>query len=555
MPDADEKREVSDRVWRAGAAAILIAGALLRLYDLDLVPLHHDEGVNGNFVKLLVRDGVYQYDPENYHGPTLFYLSAIIPWISRLLPGGALGDRYGLTTFTMRFVPAAFGIATIGLILLLRKRMGKIAVLTAAGALAVSPGAVYLSRYFIHESLLVFFTLAAVIVALKFHETAKAGYLLLLAGLAGLVFATKETAIITAGVLVVAWAMTFAVFRKPSETVDPAEEESQKTGAPRSITDRSGGASGVGILALAGLSVFVAVNILLYSSFFTNYPKGVYDAVKTFTHWSKTGTQVHTQPWSTYLVWMWRKESTLLLLGLAGIALALWRRRDRFAVFTALWALGVIAAYSIIPYKTPWLMLNFLLPLALSSGRLLQELSTGARNTARKLIPLAIAFAALGLSIYQTIRLNFFRYDDPSQVYVYVHTVREFLPLVDQIERISKQAGTGEQTEILITAREYWPLPWYLRNYSRVSYHNGLVQSDAWIVVGSMDQQPNLQSFLGERYILVKSDANPIGSFTLRPGHELVLFVRRDVAEELPAANGYRVGSARIAGAEEPDPW
>jgi uncharacterized protein (TIGR03663 family) len=530
MPVVDEKREVSDSVWRASAAAILTASALLRLYDLELVPFHHDEGVNGNFVKILVREGVYQYDPENYHGPTLFYLSAIIPWGSRLLSGG--GDRYGLTTFTMRFVPAAFGIATIGLILLLRKRMGKIAVLTAAGALAVSPGAVYLSRYFIHESLLVFFTLAAVIVALKFHETAKSGYLLLLAGLAGLVFATKETAIITAGVLVIAWAMTFAIFRKPSETVDPGEGESEKAGAPRSITDRSGGASGVAILAIAGLSVFVAVNILLYSSFFTNYPKGVYDAVRTFAYWSKTGTQVHTQPWSTYLVWMLRIESTLLLLGLAGIALALWRRRDRFAVFMALWAFGVIAAYSIIPYKTPWLMLNFVLPLGLSSGYLLQELYTRARNTGRKLIPLAIAFAALGLSIYQTINLNFFRYDDPSHVYVYVHTVREFLPLIEQIERISKQAGTGEQTEILVTAPDYWPVPWYLRNYSRITYYHGLVHSNAAIVVAALDHHSHLEEFLGDRYVLVKSDANPMGSFTLRPGHELVLFVRRDVAEK-----------------------
>jgi uncharacterized protein (TIGR03663 family) len=532
MPDEDDKREVSDRVWRAAAVAILIAGALLRLYDLDLVPLHHDEGVNGGFVKILVREGVYQYDPENYHGPTLFYLSAVIPWVSKLLFGSVSGDRYGLTTFTIRFVPAAFGIATIGLILLLRKRMGTIAVLTAAATLAVSPGAVYLSRYFIHESLLVFFTLAAVIVALKFYETASSAYLLLLATLAGLTFATKETAIISAGVLVTALAITLALtrFRESRERAEPAQSESEKTASPRSIVVRSGGAAGVAIVAVAGLSVFVAVNILLYSSFLTNYPEGVYDAVKTFAFWSRTGTRVQTQPWSTYLIWMWRKETVIFLLGSAGIALALWRRSNRFAVFTTLWALGLIAVYSIVPYKTPWLMLNFVLPLALSSGYLLQELYTCANNTARKLMPLAIAFVAIGFSTYQTISLNFFRYDDPSYVYVYVHTYREFLPLVDQIERLSKQAGTGEQTEIVVTASQYWPLPWYLRNYSSVKYYGRVVQSAAPIVVGSIDQQPYLQSFLGPGYIPVKSNSNLLGTFPLRPRIELILFVRRDIA-------------------------
>jgi uncharacterized protein (TIGR03663 family) len=532
MPDEDEKREVSDRVWRAAAVVILIVSVVLRLYDLDLVPLHHDEGVNGGFVKLLVREGVYQYDPENYHGPTLFYLSAVIPWISKLLFGSGAGDRYGLTTFNIRFVTSAFGIATVGLILLLRRRMGSVAVLTAAAAFAVSPGAVYLSRYFIHESLLVFFTLAAVIVALKFYETAKPGFLLLLAALAGLTFATKETAIITAGVLLIAWAITFGIFRRPRKTDGGLENDFEKTGSASSMIVRGGGPSGVAILAIAGLSVFVAINILLYSSFFANYPKGVYDAVNTFAFWSKTGTRVQTHPWSTYLIWMWRKETVVLLLGSAGIALALWRRRERFAVFTALWALGLIAAYSIIPYKTPWLMLNFLLPLALSSGYLLQELYTGASNTARKLIPLTIACAALGLSTYQTISLNFFHYDDHSYVYVYVHTVREFLPLVDQIERISQQAGTGEQTEIVVTAPQYWPLPWYLRNYSGAKYYGRMVQSEAPIVVASIDQLPFLQSFLGQGYVLVKSNSNPLGTFPLRPRNELVLFVRRDIAEK-----------------------
>ncbi len=85
--------------------AIFLIAAVLRLYDLNLVPLHHDEGVNGNFLVRLVREGAYTYDPANYHGPTLYYFSAIIPWITKLLFGNSARDNYGLTTFTIRLVP------------------------------------------------------------------------------------------------------------------------------------------------------------------------------------------------------------------------------------------------------------------------------------------------------------------------------------------------------------------------------------------------------------------------------------------------------------------
>ena len=57
--------ELPETVWRIGVIAIFLIAAVLRLYDLNLVPLHHDEGVNGNFLVRLVREGAYTYDPAN----------------------------------------------------------------------------------------------------------------------------------------------------------------------------------------------------------------------------------------------------------------------------------------------------------------------------------------------------------------------------------------------------------------------------------------------------------------------------------------------------------
>ena len=73
---------------------------------------------------------------------------------------------------------------------------------------------------------------------------------------------------------------------------------------------------------------------------------------------------------------------------------------------------------------------------------------------------------------YQMYELNFVHYDDDAYPYVYAHTRRELLQMLDEIERISKRMGTDTDTGIVIVSPDYWPLPWYLRDYKKV---NGLM--------------------------------------------------------------------------------
>src|ERR1051326_8953031 len=53
---------------------ILGLGAALRVLFLGIKPPHFDEGINGWFVDQMVKEGVYRYDPTNYHGPLHFYI-------------------------------------------------------------------------------------------------------------------------------------------------------------------------------------------------------------------------------------------------------------------------------------------------------------------------------------------------------------------------------------------------------------------------------------------------------------------------------------------------
>src|SRR5262249_3784320 len=136
--------------WGIACAAILLVAAVLRFYKLELKPLHNDEGVNAFFLLRLFHENFYRYDPANYHGPTLYYFALIASSVSTLFRGEG-----GLNIFVLRSVPVLFGLATVALILQLRKYLGALATATSALLLAVSPGAVYFSRDFIHEPILV----------------------------------------------------------------------------------------------------------------------------------------------------------------------------------------------------------------------------------------------------------------------------------------------------------------------------------------------------------------------------------------------------------------
>jgi predicted membrane-bound mannosyltransferase len=588
--------DMSDSTFRLLGGAILIVGAFLRLFYLTLVPLHHDEGVNGNFLVTLVRDGKYVYDPQNYHGPTLYFFSSLIPWLARFFGGVQARDSYGLTTFNIRLVTALFGIATIWLALMLRKRLGSIGALSAAVLIGISPGAIYLSRYFIHETLFVFFTLGIIVAALRYYDTANSVYMILAAISAGLMVATKETWIINGPVLVIALATTqlYFVVRKKlgngssfEETSSP-EVSSQSSWAAnitlmafalfigltilfvasfneyknsiwiwisvvgligatlyfvlqpiRSDADsngelqadsalaRFGGPVPFATVALVALAVFILVNVLFYSSFFTNYPKGVSDALKTLNLWRQR-THEHEHPWWQYTYWLLWEEGILVVLSGLGALLALIRANNRLALFLALWSFGLLAGYSLVGYKTPWISLNFVVPMALTAGYTLQFAYEKLREFHAAALAPVMAVVIVAFCGYQLYQLNFVHYDDDQLPYVYAHTKREMLTMIDRIESIAQKNGTGTDTGVAIVSPDYWPLPWYFRNYKKVGYYQQIVPTNEPIIIGSKAQEDQLTAQYSDRYDVINSGADE-GAYPLRPGVDLLLLVRRDV--------------------------
>ena len=100
------------------------------------------------------------------------------------------------------------------------------------------------------------------------------------------------------------------------------------------------------------------------------------------------------------------------------------------------------------------------------------------------------------------------------------------------LDATAKRVRTGEQTEIAIASPDYWPLPWYLRNYSHVNYTGGIVPFTEPIIIASSAQVADLMAATGSGYQMVHSRLNPNGTYILRPGIELLIFVRSDLTAE-----------------------
>jgi uncharacterized protein (TIGR03663 family) len=171
---------------------LVAAGALaFRLTRLGDRPMHADEAVQAKIFRGLWQEGRYRYNPDEFHGPTMIYATLPSAWM-----GGA--TTFAETTQrTYRIVPAIFGAGLILLVWLLRDAMGKPAVVCAAVLAAVSPAMVFYSRCYIHETLLVFFTMAAIGTGWRYARSGRLAWCLASGACVGLMQATKETAVLT----------------------------------------------------------------------------------------------------------------------------------------------------------------------------------------------------------------------------------------------------------------------------------------------------------------------------------------------------------------------
>ena len=504
-----------------GGAVFVLALAIaliFRLWRIELRPLHHDEGVNWVLLRLLHDHGKYLYDPRNYHGPTLYYLT--LPILS------FLGDM----ELALRGGLAIAGVATLALLWSLRPWLGAVGTPVAALLAAVSPGLVYFSRDFIHETLFGLFTVCVVASVCRYAANRRSWDLMMAGAAMGLLCATKETAVVVVAVVLGAGAVSILC-----GTDDRRVAVSRWRGALPALR---GACPTAGHLLLA-IGSFVVVVLVFYSGFSARW-EGVIDAARSPFLWMRAGLSEQTRAWHYYLGILLKLELPLLLGGVLGGIVAL-RRRTRFDLFVAAWAAGMGLVYSSIPYKMPWLIVSILLPLSILSGLAADAIAAAMKAPPLRFLATLGLLVVLGSSGWIAYRVNFVRYDDALNTtghlaalgaalhipayrsaeyggYVFSQTDRDLLNLVDAIDRTADSWPTGRDTFIYVTSPQLQPLPWYLRGYERVAYGTDLTRVVPHsIVVASPAQRGEIERLPGV--------SARISSFRLRPGVDLLLCV------------------------------
>ena len=121
------------RGFLTGWLLLLLGALVLRLPQLSQRPMHTDESVHAIKFGTLWEKGVYRYDPHEYHGPTLYYATLPVAWLS---PARRFAE---LTETDLRLVPALFGAGLVLILPLLRRALGPPATLAAGLLTVISP--------------------------------------------------------------------------------------------------------------------------------------------------------------------------------------------------------------------------------------------------------------------------------------------------------------------------------------------------------------------------------------------------------------------------------
>jgi uncharacterized protein (TIGR03663 family) len=435
------------RLWPWDLLALTVLAAVLRLLFLDLKAPHFDEGVNGWFADQMRETGTFRYTPDNFHGPWHFYTV----FLSQELLGRNL--------WALRLPAVMASVLAVPVFFLFGRWFGRPAVRWAALAFAVSPAGLFYGRYSIHEPWFVLFTMLFTWGAIALWlERDRAGLWAAVLGLTGMIL-NKETYLIHAVSLALA-GLVFALWSKISPVRPPVTRA-----AVRGWTGRD---------AWTAAAVAVFLLVFFYSGHFL-YPPGLLGPFEALVAWTKTGTAGNGHEKDAYDLLPFVNYYWLALLAryewpaLAGL---IWSVRYAWPApaaprLLAILGGGILLAYSLVPYKTPWCIAAIMWPWFLFFGAAVE--ATAHRWTR------LLAVVLVASSLVQSIRLNFFRYEQDEEPYVYVQTFRSMDNFTGPLLALAAADPRRAHTPGAIYLESYYPLPWVFGHFPNIGYHGGTI--------------------------------------------------------------------------------
>ena len=441
---------------------VIFFALFLRTFELDNRPLHTDEAVHAVKFGELLEDGYYQYDPIEYHGPTLNYFTLIVSTL--------LGQEtfQKVNEYTLRLVPAIISLIVLILFFTLRKEFVSLPFLIAI-FISVSPSFVFYSRYYIQETLLVTFTFSAVVSFYKYFLTKRKTWILFSSIFTALIFATKETSIIVFFASTVSLVIIYLFY-----PVVRSKLRIRK----------------LDLLILVVTLIFIS--ILFYSSFFTN-PKGISDSLLTFSNYfSKAGSNVyHTHPWYYYFELILFTNNDLILFTqiplfiftIIGIYFSFVGREKKseqyLFKFISIFSIAQALVYSVIPYKTPWLLLNFWIGFIIIASFGIYKIYGIINNKKYKIVFIILIGIIWSHNFLQTYITSFAHSYQPENPFTYSQSTLDIVEVSDKIIKVAqaKPIDTNLRISVIAKDNDYWPLPWYLRKLNNIAWNNHVANS------------------------------------------------------------------------------
>ncbi len=512
---------------------------ILRAPQLERRPMHNDEAVNALKVDGLWEKGVYRYDPNEYHGPTLYYATLPAIWLS-----GAK-DFSQVSATTLRLVPVVFGAGLVLLLWLMADGLGRAGTILAGLLTVVSPALVFYSRYFIHEMLLVWCTLLLLAAGWRYSRSRRLGWALLGGMALGLMYATKETFVLALAAMAGAAVLTLLWDRL-------GRKRGSGGTAPMNLEGPTLWSELRGLWhwrhALAALLVAALVSGLFFTSFFTQW-SGPLDSLRSYVPWLRRagGDSSHLHPWYFYLerlLWFHHgrgpicTEAVILVLAAIGFVAALRDRllshaRVHLVRFLGFYAVLLMGFYSGISYKTPWCLLGFWHGLILLAGAgAVTLLNWRTTRWAQAALSALLVFATAHL-LWQAVRTSYVFPADRHNPYAYAQTSPDILELVGKVEALAKVDPQHDRMliKVMVPGGDYWPLPWYLRQFKQVGWWEDLPRDPLAPV---MIAGPKFDEALEE---LADSSHTLTGIYSLRPQVFLNLYVETNLWDRFIATN------------------
>lgn len=498
--------------------------------------MHGDESDQAMQFQTLWLEGNYKYNPKDFHGPSLYFLT--LPFVK--LSGAE--TKADLNKWHFRGFTLLFSLLTFCLFPLIHS-VNKKSLLFAAFFLAISPTMTFYSRYFIQEPLLIFFSLSFLVCLWQYFYSYKLKWAICGGLSLGMMHCTKETYVITifsaffSMVIVVVWQAK-------------TEEKKKWPKIPRQHI-------------LWFLVMAMIMTTIFYSSFFKHW-SGPLESVTAFTHHLKRGsggefeehiTQGvgHVKPWyyflkTTYFHYQdsakefWAAlfknkpfrplgEPLILLLALVAMITSIRKQNNSQILFTralSIYSLNMLVVYSMIPYKTPWCLQNFHIGFIILAGiganALIERLH-------KKNIAKILFFIVMGIFCVdqlQQIKLLGTRIASDSEYnpLAYSHTPSDLEEvLTSRMPFLAKTHADAYDIPIHISAPAYSPLPWYLKEFKNVGYHEG--------------RFPPSLKLKTLPLIIVSADNSTVNKeleethhgdlWALRPNHFLLAHIRKDL--------------------------